>query len=88
MDVLRCGGRPVAKEQFHSASMESRASSVRPPEVLQELLGYSQIGVTLDIYSHVMPFLQDEAAERMDKTLATLVRRRKRALSVHVCQFG
>jgi integrase len=45
------------------------------PKVVQELLGHSKIGVTLDLYSHVMPSLQDESAERMDKTLARLVRK-------------
>lgn len=33
------------------------------------LLGNSQIGVTLDTYGHVLPVLQSEAADEMDKAL-------------------
>jgi integrase len=40
------------------------------PKVVQERLGHSQIGVTLDIYSHVLPGLQQEAAEKLDEMLA------------------
>jgi len=34
-----------------------------------ETLGHSQIGVTLDTYSHVLPALQRDAADEMDKAL-------------------
>lgn len=33
------------------------------PKVVQELLGHSQIGVTLDTYSHILPPLQEEAMQ-------------------------
>jgi integrase len=39
------------------------------PKVVQERLGYSQISMTLDIYSHVLPSMQVEAAEKMDELL-------------------
>jgi integrase len=35
------------------------------PKVVQERLGHSQIGITLDIYSHVTPTLQREAADKL-----------------------
>lgn len=35
------------------------------PRVVQERLGHSSVGVTLDIYSHVTPSLQAEAASRV-----------------------
>ena len=37
------------------------------PKVVQEQLGHSQISLTLDTYSHVLPALQQEAANEMDK---------------------
>ena len=37
------------------------------PKVVQEQLGHSQISLTLDTYSHVLPTLQQEAANEMDK---------------------
>jgi integrase len=36
-----------------------------------ELLGHSQIRTTLDIYSHVMPALARDAADRMGALLLT-----------------
>ena len=36
------------------------------PKVVQELLGHSQISLTLDTYSHVLPGVQDEVAGRMN----------------------
>ena len=35
------------------------------PKVVQERLGHSTIGITLDIYSHVSPMLHDEAANQI-----------------------
>jgi integrase len=39
------------------------------PKVVQERLGHSEIGITLNIYSHVLPSMQEDAAERMDSLL-------------------
>jgi integrase len=36
------------------------------PKVVQERLGHSQITLTLDTYSHVLPTVQREAADRID----------------------
>tara|TARA_B100001179_G_C18380145_1_gene312966 strand:- start:426 stop:551 length:126 start_codon:yes stop_codon:yes gene_type:complete len=38
-----------------------------------EMLGHSQIGVTLDTDSHVLPALQREAADERDKALGVSV---------------
>ncbi len=35
------------------------------PKVVQERLGHSWISITLDLYSHVVPTLQDAAADRL-----------------------
>lgn len=32
------------------------------PKVVSEMLGHSTVAVTLDIYSHVMPDMQEDAA--------------------------
>ncbi|MHB8992040.1 MAG: tyrosine-type recombinase/integrase [Chloroflexota bacterium] len=40
-----------------------------PPKVVSEMLGHSQVGVTLNIYSHVLPDMQREAAIAMDALL-------------------
>jgi integrase len=41
------------------------------PKVVSERLGHATVGITLDIYSHVLPGLQREAAERLDSLLVT-----------------
>jgi integrase len=39
------------------------------PRVVMETLGHSEISLTLDTYSHVLPVLQQEAARQMDPLL-------------------
>ena len=39
------------------------------PKVVSESLGHASIGITLDTYSHVMPGMQEEAAEKIDEGL-------------------
>ncbi len=39
------------------------------PRVVQERLGHAQISVTLGLYSHVLPELQRQAAEKLDRAL-------------------
>jgi hypothetical protein len=36
------------------------------PRVVMETLGHSQVSLTLDTYSHILPSLQAEAARQMD----------------------
>jgi integrase len=40
-----------------------------PARVVMEVLGHSQIGLTLGTYSHVVPELAEEAAQRMGDAL-------------------
>jgi len=39
------------------------------PKVVQERLGHSDISLTLNTYSHVMPGLQEEAADKIDELM-------------------
>lgn len=48
------------------------------PKVVQEQLGHSRIAVTMDVYSHVSPHLQAEAARRLNALLTGPVRKMKR----------
>ncbi len=43
------------------------------PKVVQERLGHSTIAITMDLYSHVTPHLQDEAAGKLDETLQMIM---------------
>jgi integrase len=51
------------------------------PKVVQEMLGHSTIGATLDIYSHVAPALHSEAAAHFDSVLGA-------ATSTQMSGFG
>ena len=39
------------------------------PKVVQERLGHSTIGITMDTYTHVMPNMQEEAAGHLQVSL-------------------
>jgi integrase len=39
------------------------------PKIVQEILGHSQISMTMDIYSHVLPTMQKEAMNRLNEAL-------------------
>jgi integrase len=38
------------------------------PKVVQERLGHSQISLTLDTYSHVLPSMQEKGGSRIKDT--------------------
>lgn len=42
-----------------------------PMRVVMEVLGHTQISMTMDLYSHVVPELKRQAADRMDDLLGT-----------------
>lgn len=70
--VARAGMDPGAftfHSLRHSAATLMLALGV-PAKVVAEALGHSRVGITLDVYSHVLPHLQEEAAARMDALLA------------------
>ena len=52
----------------HSHASHMLASKIHPKAV-QERLGHSSIAITMDIYSHLMPNMQGEAAAAVDGVL-------------------
>lgn len=59
----------------HSHASHMLASKVHP-KVVQERLGHSSIAITLDIYSHLMPNMQGEAAAAVDDALRAAINKR------------
>ena len=43
------------------------------PKVVQERLGHAQIAMTLDIYSHVLPSMQHEAAQKLNASFEIVI---------------
>jgi len=52
----------------HSAATLLLSLGVHP-KVVQELLGHTQISMTMDIYSHVLPGLQQDDVSRLNSLL-------------------
>jgi integrase len=65
--LLNDAGLPSVRfhDLRHSAATILLSMGVHP-KVVQEILGHSQIAMTLDIYSHVLPSLQQEAVDKLD----------------------
>jgi integrase len=47
------------------------------PKIASERLGHSKVGITLDLYSHVLPGMQDEAADRINTLITGALEQRK-----------
>lgn len=63
------GVRPVRlHDPRHTCASLLLAQGV-PLRVVMEVLGHSQIAVTANTYTHVLPTLQREAADLMDRAL-------------------
>jgi integrase len=58
----------------HAHATHMLASGIHP-KVASERLGHSKVGITLDLYSHVMPGMQEDAAAKMDAALKAAQRR-------------
>jgi len=59
----------------HSHASHMLAAKVHP-KIVQERLGHSSIAITMDIYSHLMPNMQGEAAAAVDDALRTAINKR------------
>jgi integrase len=68
--TLRAAGLPHQRfhDLRHACASLLLAQGV-PARVVMETLGHSEISLTLNTYSHVLPSLGREAAERMDQVL-------------------
>ncbi len=65
--VLRQAGLPDISfhDLCHSAAILLLSLGVHP-KVVQELLGHMQISMNMDIYSHVLPGLQQDAMSKLN----------------------
>jgi integrase len=55
----------------HSAATILLAMNVHP-KIVQELLGHNQISMTMDLYSHVLPGIQEDVIDRLGDMLEYL----------------
>jgi integrase len=75
--LLKAAGLPVVRfhDLRHTAATLLLAQGV-DPRTIMETLGHSQISLTMNTYSHVLPALQAEAAAKVDAVLGTIARDR------------
>ena len=59
----------------HAHATHLLANGVHP-KVASERLGHSRVGITLDLYSHVMPGMQEDAAAMVDNELQIAMQQR------------
>jgi integrase len=72
--VLRRGDLPAIRfhDLRHSCATILLSQGV-PPRVVMDILGHSQIGLTMNTYAHVIPALRDDAAAKMERALTARV---------------
>lgn len=68
--ILKQAGIPERRfhDLRHSCATVLAGAGV-PARVVMELLGHSQISLTMNTYSHVLPEMQREAGQRMEDFL-------------------
>src|SRR6266481_7063241 len=70
-DLLR--RRKIPNVRFHDLRHSHASQLLRAgvsPKVISERLGPSKVGFTLDIYGHILPGMEEEAAQKVDTGLA------------------
>ena len=78
-DLFKTSYKPLLEREglpsipFHSATRHTCATLLLSegvhPKLVQEMLGHATISITLDLYSHVTPMMQERTAEAMDEVL-------------------
>jgi integrase len=78
--LLRAAGLPRMRfhDLRHTAATLLLGRGINP-KIVSEMLGHSQIGITLGLYSHVTPHMQQQAADAMDAALDNYRESSKRA---------
>jgi integrase len=67
--VVDCGLPRVRFHDLRHAHATHLLMAGVHPKIASERLGHSKIGITLDLYSHVMPGMQEDAAAKVDAAL-------------------
>jgi integrase len=81
--VRKLADTSLPRIRFHDlrhAHATHLLSSGVHPKVASERLGHSKIGITLDLYSHVLPGMEADAAERVDAALQAAINRRSKTI--------
>ena len=64
--VRRCGSRGIRLHDARHTHASLLLKQGVHPKIVQERLGHGSIQITLDLYSHIAPGLQQAAANKFD----------------------
>ena len=77
--LLRANNKALPRIRFHDlrhAHATHMLTSGVHPKIASERLGHSKVGITMDLYSHVMPGMQEDAAARVDAAFEIALKKR------------
>jgi integrase len=81
--LLLSKNKALPRIRFHDlrhAHATHMLSSGVHPKIASERLGHSKVGITMDLYSHVMPGMQEDAAARVDRALEDVINKRAKII--------
>lgn len=81
-DLLRRRG--IENIRFHDLRHSHASQLLRAgihPKVISERLGHSKVGFTMDVYSHLLPGMQEEAAQKTNTALKAAIEKQRRPLA-------
>ena len=81
--LLLANNKTLPRIRFHDlrhAHATHMLSSGVHPKIASERLGHSKVGITMDLYSHVMPGMQEDAAARVDRDLEDVINKRAKTI--------
>jgi integrase len=55
------------------------------PKIVSERLGHASVAITLDIYSHVLPGMQEAAVVTFEAIMAKATATRKKEAMLEIC---
>ncbi len=81
-DLLRRRGmKPVRFQDLRHSHASQLLRAGVSPKVIAERLGHARVGFTLDVYSHVLPGMQEEAARLVDAGLGSALEKQRRPVA-------
>ncbi len=69
--VAKAGVRRIRLHDMRHTCASLLLAQGVPARVVMEVLGHSQLGITMNLYSHVMPSALREAADAIDRALGS-----------------
>jgi integrase len=71
--VARAGIRPVTFHGLRHTHITNLLREGVHPKIASERAGHASVAITMDVYSHAIPSLQEEAALKIDAALRTVL---------------